>query len=53
MMMTEISLHVSLKDIRKNKLSEKDSNSIPGDFILKTYILSYPWEKMFLNEVSR
>ena len=42
----------NLKDVCKNKLSEKDSNSIPSYFILKTHFFDYPWEKKFLNDVS-
>ena len=42
----------NLKDVCKNKLSEKDGNSILGYCILETLFLDYPWEKKLLNEVS-
>ena len=42
----------NLKDICKNKLCEKDDNNILGYCILKTRFFNYPWEKMFLNEIS-
>ena len=42
----------NLKDVCKNKLSEKDGNSILGYCILKTRFFDYPWEKNFFNEVS-
>ena len=40
-----------IEDRYKNKLSEKDGNSILGYCKLKTHF-DYPWEKKILKKVS-